>query len=277
MQSSHIGHMGSQPSYNQSYANTFSQQSPQQEPWSAVGHLRTANISTSDSLLFDPESSMGNMGNDWSTAENFNYLVSPHSQDGYPIDAGLDYANQLSSVDMEFSVSATHQHQVPFVYGQSPSLVSENYIQDPFSRAHSDAASIGAMSRLSSFQAPASPFSAQGGLSPGSEGVFSYQASDPDAIREAFQQVESFHNSPSPAPTSSNNTVPTSQYADPIVYGPEPVRSRTSRQPANKPGGRQLGSHLAPEVAKDAHDMRKVVACWHCVLQRDKVTIWTIR
>jgi hypothetical protein len=31
-----------------------------------------------------------------------------------------------------------------------------------------------------------------------------------------------------------------------------------------------LGTHLEPTVAKAAHDMRKIVACWHCVLQRDK-------
>lgn len=35
-------------------------------------------------------------------------------------------------------------------------------------------------------------------------------------------------------------------------------------------GGRTLGTHLEPRVAKAAHDMRKIVACWHCVLQRDK-------
>lgn len=38
----------------------------------------------------------------------------------------------------------------------------------------------------------------------------------------------------------------------------------------SKSGGRALGTHLEPKVAKAAHDMRKTVACWHCVLQRDK-------
>ena len=38
-----------------------------------------------------------------------------------------------------------------------------------------------------------------------------------------------------------------------------------------RPRGRALGSHLEPKVAKAARDMRKTVACWHCVLQRDKV------
>jgi hypothetical protein len=47
--------------------------------------------------------------------------------------------------------------------------------------------------------------------------------------------------------------------------------SRSARAIHNRPGGRPLGSHLLPGVAADANRMRKVVACWHCVLQRDKV------
>ncbi|KAF2809393.1 uncharacterized protein BDZ99DRAFT_28134 [Mytilinidion resinicola] len=37
-----------------------------------------------------------------------------------------------------------------------------------------------------------------------------------------------------------------------------------------RPGGRKLGGHLRPEVAKDAHRMRKIGACWRCVIQRDR-------
>jgi hypothetical protein len=46
--------------------------------------------------------------------------------------------------------------------------------------------------------------------------------------------------------------------------------SATSARNLAKNGGRALGTHLEPEVAKAAHDMRKISACWHCVLQRDK-------
>ena len=42
----------------------------------------------------------------------------------------------------------------------------------------------------------------------------------------------------------------------------------------NRPAGRAVGTHLEPKVAKAAHDMRKIVACWHCVLQRDRVTFF---
>lgn len=47
------------------------------------------------------------------------------------------------------------------------------------------------------------------------------------------------------------------------------ILGRTSR-----PGGRAVGTHLSPKVVKAAHVMRHIVACWHCVLQRDKVRLF---
>jgi hypothetical protein len=70
---------------------------------------------------------------------------------------------------------------------------------------------------------------------------------------------------PSPTTSVSDVTFDTS---------PEPdarPRRTTSGRGSGRPGGRALGTHLKPKVAKAAHDMRKIVACWHCVLQRDKV------
>lgn len=43
--------------------------------------------------------------------------------------------------------------------------------------------------------------------------------------------------------------------------------------PQNRSGGRQLGSHLAPEKRRDANTMRDIKACWSCAFQRDKVGI----
>ncbi|KAK8255241.1 hypothetical protein HDK77DRAFT_27056 [Phyllosticta capitalensis] len=40
--------------------------------------------------------------------------------------------------------------------------------------------------------------------------------------------------------------------------------------PQNRSGGRQLGSHLAPEKRRDANTMRDIKACWSCAFQRDK-------
>jgi hypothetical protein len=57
---------------------------------------------------------------------------------------------------------------------------------------------------------------------------------------------------------------------------PEPDTQSRSQHPSRgaggRAGGRKLGTHLNPRVAKQAHDMRKIVACWHCVLQRDRVS-----
>jgi len=50
----------------------------------------------------------------------------------------------------------------------------------------------------------------------------------------------------------------------------EPVQNTAVTTLVKSAGGRALGTHLEPQVAKAAHDMRKIVACWHCVLQRDK-------
>lgn len=56
-----------------------------------------------------------------------------------------------------------------------------------------------------------------------------------------------------------------------ISVSPEPETDGSAAAKAlAKSGGRTLGTHLNAEVAKAAHDMRKIVACWHCVLQRDK-------
>lgn len=52
--------------------------------------------------------------------------------------------------------------------------------------------------------------------------------------------------------------------------GPSTVATNTLHN-NSRSGGRLLGSHLQPAVAADANMMRKVVACWRCVLQRDKV------
>jgi hypothetical protein len=54
-----------------------------------------------------------------------------------------------------------------------------------------------------------------------------------------------------------------------VIPAPESAESAAAKL-LSKNGGRALGTHLEPEVAKAAHDMRKISACWHCVLQRDK-------
>ena len=116
----------------------------------------------------------------------------------------------------------------------------------------------------------------------GSEGIFSsYQHSDSGMMMIDTYQNEQFDMKPAP-PASPVHTIPTlsravSEGTADAPSEPDPD-SQGHLHPAGKgtgrAGGRQLGTHLEPKVAKAAHDMRKIVACWHCVLQRDKVRIW---
>jgi hypothetical protein len=61
----------------------------------------------------------------------------------------------------------------------------------------------------------------------------------------------------------SNEDAPTSR-----------IRGRRGSRAHNYPsGGRRPGSHLDAEKAASVSRMRKLVACWHCVLQRDAVRL----
>lgn len=144
-------------------------------------------------------------------------------------------------------------------------------------------------------QLPQSPYQAD--ISPqasmpspgGSDGIFSsYQHSTPDMVMSDAYMSDQYDAKPDPA-APSVYTEPTSEMtirvSDSAIRemtfeaSPEPdghSRSQGStRGLGSRAGGRQLGTHLEPKVAKAAHDMRKIVACWHCVLQRDKVRIWS--
>ncbi|KAF9730478.1 hypothetical protein PMIN01_11347 [Paraphaeosphaeria minitans] len=110
----------------------------------------------------------------------------------------------------------------------------------------------------------------------GSEGMFSsYQQSDPDAERRESQSHQSFGQI-IPPPSSVGDFSPSRTLPEAVIGpSPDPEGPTARRQvgpirSTGRPGGRALGTHLEPKVAKAAHDMRKIVACWHCVLQRDK-------
>ncbi|KAF2016039.1 hypothetical protein BU24DRAFT_347388 [Aaosphaeria arxii CBS 175.79] len=111
----------------------------------------------------------------------------------------------------------------------------------------------------------------------GSEGVFSYQQSESGLMME-------------PYPHEYIDTKPPQSHSPLMIeHSPFEKMSRAasnsshdfdqgnpsrpqlvSKNSSSRPGGRALGTHLEPAVAKQAHDMRKITACWHCVLQRDK-------
>jgi hypothetical protein len=252
--------------YNQFCATAFTQQPPQHDPWSSVRQHTDSDVPRSDSLIWDPESDFSYMGQVGPTSSNFNYTLSSNSLDGLSLDS------QYYGDPMELQLSIPNTSLANYSLGNSSSMFSEGYVQVPRGQTSPEATSVGAFSGFSPYQAPTSPF--VNIPSPLSDGVFSYQASDPGSTVDTAPALEQFHNTPSPTPTQNSHALRQQNLPDPILCGLDPPAPRTQRPSINRPGGRQLGSHLKPEVAKDAHDMRKVVACWHCVLQRDKVRLW---
>lgn len=102
---------------------------------------------------------------------------------------------------------------------------------------------------------------------PSDQGMPATQGARSTTSETILPYVPPEYKDPSPTRSVSDVTFDTS---------PEPEsrpRRTTSGRGSGRPGGRALGTHLEPKVAKAAHDMRRIVACWHCVLQRDKVRI----
>jgi hypothetical protein len=74
-------------------------------------------------------------------------------------------------------------------------------------------------------------------------------------------------------PSATLNMIYPSAKGKELAFDPSPEpegSAGATMRITGKSGGRQLGTHLEPTVAKAAHDMRKITACWHCVLQRDR-------
>ena len=107
----------------------------------------------------------------------------------------------------------------------------------------------------------------------------SYQHSDTGLDHHDSQAHQSFTKIiPPPSPVEGAFSPSRTLLDSSTGVSPDPEGQSARRQvgpirTTGRPGGRALGTHLEPKVAKAAHDMRKIVACWHCVLQRDKVTL----
>lgn len=170
------------------------------------------------------------------------------------------------------------------IIGPSPPPDPENFVNyDASSKIFTDAyittdQSPGPASVTSSIQQlQQSPY--QQTISPSaaspvsSDGRFSYyQQSDPGMLADHFQPHQIDYTVPASSSVLKLDTLSAAHMPDmSFDASPEPESSRSATAKAlAKSGGRALGTHLEPTVAKAANDMRKIVACWHCVLQRDK-------
>jgi hypothetical protein len=180
---------------------------------------------------------------------------------------------KTSPVEMQLTRASPPPDQQNFVnYNASSSLFTESYITSNQFPAPPSVASSTSHHPQSPYQPAISPSAPSPGSS---DGMYSsYQHSDSGMVYEQYQtQLYTQLQHPQ---------LPTLRMDYPGVSGvpemsfdasPEPESSGSDAQKAlaaKSAGGRALGTHLEPTVAKHAHDMRKVVACWHCVLQRDK-------
>jgi hypothetical protein len=152
-------------------------------------------------------------------------------------------------------------------YDANSSLFTESYIIDGPQAPSSPGNSSMSHYPHSPYQPNISPPAASPGSS---DGVFSYQ-SDSGMMIDPFP-VQQFDHMPVPSnvPVQTSFMQPnqTSGMTFEVIPAPETAASAALKNAKN--GGRALGTHLEPDVAKAAHDMRKISACWHCVLQRDK-------
>ena len=206
--------------------------------------------------------------------ENLFFSATQNHVHGYP-QPHMQPQNH-SPIQMRLTAASPSPDSHNFINLNSASrLFTENYITESQYPPPSPGASSHGQPTYSPYQPPLSP-QASASSPGGSEGMFSlYQRSDGQV--ESYPR-EQFEQHPPLSPIHVQHapiTFPSVTY-DP---SPEPESQRTqsisSRKTGNRPGGRALGTHLDTKVAKAAHDMRKITACWHCVLQRDKVRIWT--
>lgn len=190
-----------------------------------------------------------------------------HQVPGLPYDSSIEMTFQQASPSPNLEDSTFNQASYPFATQQHPSPVAAS-IELPTTRT---------------VQSPTSPM-ASASSPGGSDGIFSSYQSETgaEAFKPYSQQSFNLTLSPSASFNAGSSPIrasfsPTTTLEPALDVSPEPeTKPRRQVGPirtANRPGGRALGTHLEPKVAKAAHDMRKIVACWHCVLQRDRVSL----
>lgn len=285
------GMLAQQP-YNHFYGQNYTSQPSHRDPWTSQRLPQNPNVPRSGDAVFDPVSDLVDysawvnvdVGN-WTTNNTDpNFLISPNEP--------------LAPHENPFNFPRQSHHRAPEtrVTVPSPSLPGShtfiNYNQsstyfadDPmtesqFPPSSPDTSTMGSTVGHLSHSPYQTAISPQVSIpSPGgSDALFSsYQHSDSGMMVDSYTEQRDVKPvrpaSPVQMVPSPTGTVPEMTFD----ASPEPEsqpRPHATGKGSGRPGGRALGTHLEPKVAKAAHDMRKIVACWHCVLQRDKVRFW---
>ncbi|CAI6341430.1 unnamed protein product [Periconia digitata] len=292
-------------SYQPYLGHDYTNQPSRQDPWSGQVPLRNSSIPRSGVAVFDPVTdptvipidysafNVNDIGSWTMNSTDPNYLVSPNDPQAPPQDV-FNIANQnfmapqlphyhlgaqmhtgRDNPEMRLTTaSPTPAAQNLDNHGSSSSAFKETYPSETNS----------SLSLITSIEQPTSPYPVTSPLavasSPGSSDNMSYYPqSDPDNTLGGSpqrQRYPSTSHSPPSTVGAEHSPRPIPEVTFDISPEPErhhmpgPIRRSRESKTLNRPGGRALGTHLEPRVAKAAHDMRKTVACWHCVLQRDK-------
>lgn len=285
-----------QPSFApQPYDRTESQGYPGQtfvqDPWSSQRPLRNPNVPRSGMAVFDPTSDSvyptyinGNVSR-FMNNSNMNYVPSSspgmsQQSDNFFYNTPTPQTYQHRPMDIRLMVPQAVTPAQPFINYNSNNLdFNDGNLVSPSSPGSSTiGSSIGQIPSPYQENMNFQPSVPSPGASESTMSSFRYppdaemQYNSFDVRPELFDAKPTISVSPvqfnySPAPMALESSSDNS---------PEPearARAHSIVRGGGRPGGRALGTHLEPKVAKAAHDMRKTVACWHCVLQRDKVSI----
>jgi hypothetical protein len=303
VQTPHANHFTTQPHPN-AFTPNYTTQTLQHEPWNPQGPSRSLMTPRTGGVIFDAMTDTNFGGylpyNDvqsWTmNSTDPNYLVSPSENRAPPQESFFNIAAQnmvqqnlvhrpqlniphpqsqpqphthhVSQAEIQWTTTSPPTGQNQFVnYDASSSLFTDSYIteqqQPPSSPGNS---SIGQYPH-SPYQPTISPSAG----SPGSDGVFSFH-SDHAMMMDPFSTQQFDQGLQRSSISMQGNYMPVNENQGmtfEVIPAPESAASAAAKL-LSKNGGRALGTHLEPEVAKAAHDMRKISACWHCVLQRDK-------
>lgn len=271
----------------------YTTQAPQHDPWTGQGPSRSSMIPRSGGVIFDPVTDRVNYAeypnNGVASWTMFNtdpqYLLSPNEQMAPSHERFLPTAQNLVHRP-QVQIPTPHAHIAAEVEMHSPSPDQENFVNYDmnsalFTECHDTnnqypPSSPGDSSTGHYTHSPFQPTISPSAASPSSsDGMFHYQQADSAMIYGSFP-VQQF-NQTLPAPSSSmaahlQQHKSVEQMTFSVTPKPEVSHATTATKNMQnaKSGGRALGTHLEPTIAKQAHDMRKITACWHCVLQRDK-------
>ncbi|KAH8731520.1 hypothetical protein GQ44DRAFT_767385 [Phaeosphaeriaceae sp. PMI808] len=283
-----------QPQHN-AYTPNYTTQPPRHDPWNGQGPSRSLITPQTGGVIFDPVTDpMGyeslNHVETWTiNSTDPNYMISPSEQVAPPLEFNFNIAMQqnlahrpqlnnphapmqnmpnMGAVEMQITRPSPPPDQNKFVnYDATSPLFTDCYITDNNNPPSSpDNSSVGQYPR-SPFQPTISPSAG----SPSSDEIFSYHSPESGMMIDPFPIPRFDQMQPIPSTAPQTHYPPTQEIAGMTFEVVEPESSASAAMRAlGKNGGRALGTHLEPDVAKGAHSMRKIQACWHCVLQRDR-------